>query len=140
MANGSFDSVMESLLKGMNSLLGTKTVVGDPTQIGDTVIVPLMDVSFGAGAGTTGQEKKEGSAGGFAAKMSPTAVLVIKDGMTKIVNIRNQDVMTKLLDMIPDLAERFSNRKAPIISDEAAVEKAFPEGTDSKIETEQEQG
>ena len=32
--------------------------------------------------------------------MTPSAVLVIKDGATKLVNIKNQDSMTKILDMV----------------------------------------
>ena len=42
-----FQGVVESLLKGMDNVLSTKTVVGEPTQIGDTIIVPLVDVAFG---------------------------------------------------------------------------------------------
>ena len=41
---------MESLLKGANALMSTKTVVGEATKIDDTIIVPLVDVSFGVGA------------------------------------------------------------------------------------------
>ena len=32
--------------------------------------------------------------------MTPCAVLVIQNGKTKLVNIKNQDTMTKILDMI----------------------------------------
>ena len=42
-----FQGVVESLLKGMDTVLSTKTVVGEATQIGDTIILPLVDVSFG---------------------------------------------------------------------------------------------
>lgn len=51
MAENQFSSVVDSLLKGMDNILSTKTVVGEATQIGDTIILPLVDVSFGVGAG-----------------------------------------------------------------------------------------
>ncbi len=51
MAENNFSGVIESLMKGMNAVIGTKTVVGDATQVGDTIILPLVDVSFGVGAG-----------------------------------------------------------------------------------------
>ena len=35
--------------------------------------------------------------------MSPSAILVIQNGMTRLVNIRHQDAMTKARDMVPDL-------------------------------------
>ena len=43
-----FQGVVESLLKGMDTVLSTKTVVGEATKIGDTIILPLVDVTFGA--------------------------------------------------------------------------------------------
>lgn len=44
-------SVMEALVKGAESVFTTKTVVGEATKIDDTIIIPLVDVSFGIGAG-----------------------------------------------------------------------------------------
>jgi len=40
--------------------------------------------------------------------MSPSAVLVINNGTSRIVNIKNQDTVTKLVDMIPDIIHRVS--------------------------------
>ena len=105
MADNNFSGVIESLMKGMNAVLSTKTVVGEATQIGDTIILPLVDVTSGVGAGASAADKKNGGAGGFSAKMSPSAVLVIKNGTTKLVNIKNQDTITKVIDMIPDIVD-----------------------------------
>ena len=54
-----------------------------------------------------GQSAKEKNAGGMSAKMTPSAVLVIQNGMTKVVNIKHQDALTKVLDMAPDLVNKF---------------------------------
>ena len=51
MAENSFQNTVEALFKGMDSFITTKTVVGDAITIGDTIILPLVDVSFGVGAG-----------------------------------------------------------------------------------------
>lgn len=127
MAENNFNGVVESLMKGMNTVIGTKTVVGDATQVGDTIILPLVDVSFGVGAGASASDKKNGGGGGFSAKMTPSAVLVIKNGSTKLVNIKNQDMVTKVLDMIPDIVEKFTSPKEEMLEDEKAVDIAFPE-------------
>lgn len=127
MAENNFGGVIESLMKGMNAVIGTKTVVGDATQVGDTIILPLVDVSFGVGAGANAADKKNGAGGGFSAKMSPSAVLVIKNGSTKLVNIKNQDMVTKVLDMIPDIVEKFTAPKEEMLADDDAVDIAFPE-------------
>lgn len=125
--NNGIHSVMESLLKGANALMSTKTVVGEPTKIDDTIIVPLVDVSFGVGAGASKTDRKDGGCGGLSGKMTPSAVLLIKNGQTKLVNIKNQDSVTKLIDMIPDLVDRFTARPEEMMSDEEAQRAAFPE-------------
>ncbi len=122
-----FSEVVDSLLGGMNSIMGAKTVVGEATKVGDTIIVPLVDVSFGVGAGSSTADKKAGGCGGFGAKMSPSAVLVIKNGSTKLVNIKNQDAVTKVLDLVPDIVERFTSPKEEMMDDEEAVDIAFPD-------------
>lgn len=134
MADNSFSNVVESLFKGMDSMLTTKTVVGDATQIGDTIILPLVDVSFGIGAGASNKDKKQGGAGGLGGKMTPSAVLVIQNGHARLVNIKNQDTMTKILDLIPDLVDRFTSKKdsSEPIKDEDAVEIAFPDDSDTE--------
>lgn len=126
MADNNFTGVIESLMKGMNSVLSTKTVVGEATQVGDTIILPLVDVTFGVGAGASAADKRNGGGGGFSAKMSPSAVLVIKNGVTKLVNIKNQDTVTKVIDMIPDIIDKFTAPKEDMMEDNAAVDIAFP--------------
>ncbi|MBQ9927730.1 MAG: GerW family sporulation protein [Lachnospiraceae bacterium] len=126
MAENNFSGVIDSLMKGMNTVLSTKTVVGEATKIDDTIILPLVDVSFGVGAGASAGDKKNGGGGGFSGKLTPSAVLVIKNGSTKLVNIKNQDTMTKLLDMIPDIVDKITTPKEEMIKDEEAVDIAFP--------------
>ena len=123
------NTTVESLFKGMESFVSTKTVVGEPTQIGDTISLPLVDVTFGvgAGAGSNGDRNSASGAGGLGGKMTPSAVLVIKNGTTKLVNIKNQDTVTKILDMIPDLVDRFSKPKEGEMTTAEVVDIAFPE-------------
>ena len=110
MAENNLKNTVESLFKGMDNVVSSKTVVGEAIHIGETIILPLVDVSFAVGAGAFEQDKKNKGAGGLGGKMTPSAVLVIQDGKTKLVNIRNQDTITKILDMVPDVVERFSNQ------------------------------
>ena len=127
MAGNDFGSVVESLMKGMEGFLSTKTVVGEATTIGDVIILPLVDVTFGVGAGATAKDKSNGGGGGMSGKMSPSAVLVIKDGNTKLVSIKNHDTVSKIVDLVPEVLDRFSNKKAELPDDEDSIEAAFPE-------------
>ena len=111
MADNQFSSTVEALFKGMDNFITTKTVVGEAVKVGDTIILPLVDVTCGMAAGAFAQTAKNSGAGGMSAKMSPSAVLVIQNGTTKLVNIKNQDGLTKVLDMVPDFVDRFAAGK-----------------------------
>lgn len=106
-------SSMESLIKGMESFLSTKTVVGEPIQLGDAIILPLVDVSFGCASGATagGKSSREGTAGGMSGKITPSAVLVIQNGTTRLVNIKTTDNVSRLVDMVPELVNKFTTGK-----------------------------
>ena len=61
-------------------------------------------------AGTFDNASKSNGGGGMSAKISPTAMLIIQEGRTKVVNIKNQDAITRLLDMVPDLINKITNK------------------------------
>lgn len=111
MAENQFPSTVEALFKGMDNFITTKTVVGEPVKIdANTTIIPLVDVSCGMAAGSFAQNTKTNGGGGLSAKMSPSALLIIQNGMTKLVNIKHQDAVTKVIDMVPDLVNRFMGK------------------------------
>lgn len=109
MSDNNFNTAVGSLLKGMEGFLTTKTVVGDAVRFDDgTIILPLVDVSFGVGAGSFSETgKKNNAGGGMGGKIQPSSILIIKDGNTKLVNVKNQDAVTKVLDMVPEFVDKF---------------------------------
>lgn len=117
MAEQNFKNTVEALFEGMDGVVSSKTVVGDAIHVGDTILVPLVDVSFALGAGAFSGDKKEKGTGGMGGKISPTAVLVIKDGKTKLVNVKNQDTISKILELIPEVVDKFTTPKEEKISE-----------------------
>lgn len=111
----SFIQTVDSLFKGMDSFITTKTIVGDPINVNGVLIVPLADVSFGVGAGAFSSNDKNNGGGGMAGKISPSAVLVIQNGTTRLVNIKNQDTIVKILDMLPDLVPEIIGKITELI-------------------------
>lgn len=112
---------LNGLMQQLESFITTKTVVGEPIHIDQTILVPLIDVSFAAASGNTASNKfvernkeKEkrvdggtgAGAGGLGAKVTPSAMLVIQNGTTQLINVRSQDSITKLIDMIPGLVSK----------------------------------
>ena len=103
-----FENTVENLFKGMDGFITTKTVVGDAINLDGTIILPLVDVSFGVGAGAFSSDNKSNSGGGMTGKITPSAVLVIQDGHSKLVTVKGQDSISKILDMVPDIISKFS--------------------------------
>lgn len=107
---------IDALFKGMEGLVKTKTVVGEPFQVGEATIVPLVEVSAGLASGALTNAK---GAGAMSAKISPVAVLVIENGRTRLVNVKNQDIFTRLLDLVPEAIDKVTKGS---VSSEARAE------------------
>lgn len=120
--NNNFRSTVESLFKGMDSFISSKTVVGDAIHIGDTIILPLVDVSFGVGAGAFAKDRSNNAGGGLGGRIQPSAVLVIQNGTIRLVNVKNQDGITKILDMVPEFVDRFTKKENDQIPKEVKEE------------------
>ena len=121
-----FNQTVSTLFKGMDAFLTTKTVVGDPISIGDTTIIPLVDVNFGVGAGAMGNAKGTNNAGGgMGGKLSPTAAIVIQDGVIRMMPVSEESTLSKVLDMVPGVVSKvqdFVNKKNK--EEKEAVEEA----------------
>ena len=133
MANNNFEQTVQSLFHGLDQIISTKTVVGQPQVIGETIILPLVDVSFGMGAGAFDKEKSSSGAGGLGGKMSPSAVLVIHNGEARLINVRNQDAITKVLDMVPGAVNKVTSLiKGKDETEDPEVEEAVRENMESE--------
>ena len=108
------NSNIESLFGKMEDFISTKTVVGDPIHVGDVLVIPLIEVTFGVGVGLNSPEasedkkKKESALGGMGGKITPSAVLVIINGAVQLVNVKNQDSVNKLIDMVPGILSKLN--------------------------------
>ena len=114
-----FEGTVESLMNSLENFVSTKTIIGEPIQYKDIVVFPMADVSFGVAAGAFNKESKNNGAGGAGAKITPSAVLVIQNGTSKIVNIKDKDSVNKLIEMIPDIINKLTGiRKSKAKDDE----------------------
>ncbi len=105
-------AAIEAMLKSIDACATAKTVVGDPITVNDTIILPLVDISIGAGAGAAVNDGKSkvSEGGGMSAKISPTAALVIHNGTTRLISLKDQTAVMKAMDMVPDLVNRFTKK------------------------------
>ena len=73
-----FKDTVNSLFKGLDAFISAKTVVGEAIHVGDTIILPLVDVSFGVGAGAFRGDKKSNGGGGMTGKLTPALSLLFR--------------------------------------------------------------
>ncbi|MCL2388168.1 MAG: sporulation protein [Defluviitaleaceae bacterium] len=108
---------LKMLFSNMEDFVSTKTVVGEAVHIGDIILVPLVDVTFGMATGirdsATTDDKTNKSAndiggGGVGAKMTPSAVIAIVDGTVQLVDVKSKESVNKIIDMVPGILSKFN--------------------------------
>lgn len=117
---------LDTIFEKFKNMIKVETVVGEAVQIGDAILVPFVDVTFGFGTGTnegtTSNQKASYGGGGGGAKMEPTAVLVIKGERIELFNIKGSAKYTgfdRLIGMVPDLIQKLRSDKYIYLNDEA---------------------
>ena len=104
--NNNFDTTVQSLFKGMDNFITTKTVVGDAVTIGDTIILPLVDVSFGVGAGAFAGDKKHKLMGMLSTDNDiPLYTLSAVDGKTSWKDKSANEILDDINGMVGYQAE-----------------------------------
>lgn len=106
------DKGVSTIMSSMENFISAKTIVGEPIQYKDIIVFPMADVSFGVASGSFSKEggSKSNAASGAGARLTPSAVLIIQNGTSKVVNIKDRDSINKLIDMIPDLINKLTEK------------------------------
>ena len=100
---------LQSMFSKMENFISTKTVVGEAIHFGDIIIVPLVEVAFGVGTGLgESKDESQGGGGGLGARLSPVAVIVIVNGTVQLVDVKNQQSVNKLIDMVPGILSKLN--------------------------------
>lgn len=113
---GTTQEVMETMYAKLDNFLKTETVIGDPIDLGEIKLIPIITASFGLGGGI-GEEtdKGAGGGGGLGCKISPDAILVVSETEVKIIHIKNKGLLggslEKLIEQVPDLVDKIDLKK-----------------------------
>ena len=108
------DNNLGILFSRMENFVTSQSVVGEQINIGEMIIIPFMDICLGVGASASDNEsKKENGVGGLGAKITPSAVLVVKKDLNSVelINLKNQDGVNKIIDMVPGILSKLNFKK-----------------------------
>lgn len=111
------DQVVDNLLDGMHQMSSIETVVGEPLQAGEALLVPIHRLRVGFGVGTVGagghgtstEGKYGGRAVGGGVQVEPIAVVAIaKDGRPRLMAVDGEpeQMMGQLFEQVPSLLGR----------------------------------
>jgi uncharacterized spore protein YtfJ len=108
------ENMVKTTLSQIEKVLSSKTVVGEPITVGETTLIPLLQVGFGfgAGGGAMSDAKAPGGGTGGAGGMKPIAIIVIdKDGV-RIEPIKSSvaAAIEKLGEKVPDVVEKIADK------------------------------
>jgi uncharacterized spore protein YtfJ len=106
---------LKAIFDEMEEFLTTKAVIGEPIEVGDITLIPVIDVTFGMGTGGGGGEdsknvNRQGGGAGMGAKISPSAVIVVKEGDISVIPLNSSSGIDKLIDMVPGLLKKIKGK------------------------------
>ena len=99
------------LFDKLEKFLTSKTVIGEPIKVGEATLIPFISTSFGLGTGggsgsDTRGDQGTGVGSGMGAKISPTAVMVIKGDNIEMLPIKKSSSFEKLVEMVPEIVSK----------------------------------
>ena len=116
----SISAMMEASMDKIRQMVDSNTVVGEPINTADGVtLIPVSRLSFGFGCGGGDygkQPDKVGAAAAAGVRVEPMAFLVVKDGVTRMLQVGTPAITTvdRVVEMVPqvmDRVESFIDRK-----------------------------
>jgi len=101
--------ILDSMYGKLDNFLKTETVVGEPIIVGEVKLIPIITASFGLGGGF-GEESENGGGGGggLGCKISPDAILVVKDDNVEMLPIKSKNSLEKLFEKVPEIVDKFN--------------------------------
>lgn len=128
-ATGSIKSLMETTVETIKGSIDANTIVGDPIQADETVVVPISKVTIGFGIGggeySKGYDKKKvedereeveradtnfAGASAGAISVQPVAFVVVENGETRLMSMDSSaNLVDNILSLTPKVLEKIQN-------------------------------
>jgi len=101
--------ILESMYNKLDNFLKTETVIGEPIEFDNVKLIPIITASFGLGGGF-GEESENGGGGGggLGCKITPDAILVVKDDNVEMLPIKSKNSLEKLFEKVPEIMDKIN--------------------------------
>ncbi len=108
--------ILDTILGRLKTLANTETVIGQPVQIGELTLLPVVKVSIGFAAGASegigvdSKLPKGGGGGGGGASVTPLGFIVYDGSDVKFVST-GKGTFDSLIDSVPGILSKFGINK-----------------------------
>lgn len=117
--NHPVNELMERTIARIRETVDANTVVGEPIEAGEIILIPVSKISFGFGSGGSemgGKNSKPlgenpfGGGGGAGVKVTPVCFLVVNGSNVRVlpVSAPAENSVDRVLDLIPDVVDKVS--------------------------------
>ncbi len=108
--------ILQNIVGELRQMARSQSVVGEPITLGNKIIVPLVKISVGFGAGGAQTEKQPegtnfGGGGGGGAKIEPAAFIII-DGDKVSLMAAKPGKYDSLIEAVPALVGKLIDMRA----------------------------
>ena len=108
-------NVVKAIMEQIKETVRSETVVGEPVQAEESVIIPVSRVSFGFGVGGGDREEADKVAftgTGCGATIEPVAFVVVSKGKAQLLPLKSREAtLTRIIDLVPSLLEVVKDMK-----------------------------
>jgi len=105
------DEIIKEITHETESIVNTRTLIGEPTTWEGKTIMPIMKVSAGFGSAGGESRRETGqtgyAGGGYAGvNMEPIGFIVISEEDVRLLTLTGRSSFNSIIDVIPELASR----------------------------------
>ncbi|MFZ3578223.1 GerW family sporulation protein [Virgibacillus sp. DJP39] len=120
MSEHPIQGLMKTAMENIKDMIEVNTIIGEPVELPDGVIIPVSKVGFGFAAGGSefqgkssgGQSDSEselpfGGGSGGGVSITPVAFLIVSGDEIKMVHLDgNTHIFERMIDFAPQVAEK----------------------------------
>ena len=103
------ESLVKTVLTELKTISQSETVIGDPIEVGEIMLVPVskvtMGFAIGGGQAKPNQTNGEGTGGGIS--IEPQAFIAVHGSDVKLISMQSdQTTLGKIIDLIPEVGKK----------------------------------
>jgi len=103
------EELVKAVLTQLKAISSTESVVGDPIEVGEIIIIPVSKITLGFAVGGGQKRVKEGAGEGTGggATVEPVAFFVVRGDKVELITVKKESTgLGDVIDLVPKIIEK----------------------------------